>query len=136
MLEAEKKDPQLRIIYKELPILGPNSEYAARAALAAYRQDQRKYAELHNALMAGSGVVDEDRVMKAAAAVGLDVSRLKADLDDPAIAAAIARNLALAEALRITGTPGFVVGDYIFRGATDTATLDGYIKRARAKNAQ
>ena len=136
VLEAEKKDPQLRIIYKEFPILGPNSDYAARAALAAYRQDRGKYAELHNALMASTGVVDEDRVMKTAVAVGLDVGRLKADMDDPAIAAAIARNLALAEALRITGTPGFVIGDYVFRGATDTATLEGFIKRARAKNAQ
>jgi protein-disulfide isomerase len=136
VLEAGQKDPQLRIAYKEFPILGPNSDYAARAALAAHRQSREKYIELHKALMASSGVVDEARVLKAAEAVGLDLARLKTDMEDPAIAEAIARNLALAEALRITGTPGFVIGDVVFRGATDTATLAGLIKRARTTAAE
>jgi protein-disulfide isomerase len=136
VLEAEQKDPQLRVVYKEFPILGPNSDYAARAALAAHRQSQEKYIELHKALMASSGVVDEARVLEAAASVGLDLGRRKAGMEDPAIAEAIARNLALAEALRITGTPGFVIGDVVFRGATDTATLAGLIKRARTTAAE
>jgi protein-disulfide isomerase len=136
VLEAEQRDPQLRIVYKEFPILGPNSEYAARAALAAHRQNPEKYIELHNALMASSGVVDEARVLEAARSAGLDLGRLKAGMEDPAISEAIARNLAAAEALRITGTPGFVIGNYVFRGATDTATLEALIKRARAEAAE
>jgi len=131
MIEVEAADPQLRIVYKEFPILGPNSLYAAKAALAAHRQN--RYVAFHKALMRADGVADRDRVLTVAAEVGLDVARLEADMADPAIQEAIGRNLALARALRITGTPGFVVGERIFRGATDLKTLQALIRRARAK---
>jgi predicted DsbA family dithiol-disulfide isomerase len=68
-----------------------------------------------------------------AAEIGLDLERLKADMDDPVIQEAIDRNLALAQALRITGTPGFVVGRQILRGAVDLKTLQQVISNARAK---
>src|SRR3546814_11357946 len=71
-------------------------------------------------------------VLAVAEDVGLDVERLKSDMKDPEIQAAIDRNLALAEALRITGTPGFVVGKRILRGATDLETLQSLIREARA----
>jgi len=61
----------------------------------------------------------------------LDVDRLIADMADPAIQAAIDRNLALAQALRINGTPGFVMGDQILRGATDIDTLKAMIRAER-----
>ena len=78
---------------------------------------------------------DEARVLAVASELGIDVERLKADMQDPAIAAAIARNLDLAQALRITGTPGFVIGEQVFRGAAETATLNSLIKRARIRGA-
>jgi protein-disulfide isomerase len=131
MIEAEAADPQLRIVYKEFPILGPNSVFAAAAALAAHRQD--RYVAFHQALMRVRGIVDEDAVLAAATELGLDVDRLKADMEDPEIQAAIERNLALAGALRINGTPGFVIGEEILRGATDLETLQGLIHRARAQ---
>jgi len=129
--EAEKSDAGLRIVYKEFPILGPNSIFAARAALAAHRQG--KYAPLHKALMKVRGNVDEASVMRVAGELGLDLARLKADMADAAIQSAIDRNLELARALRITGTPGFVVGNQILRGATDVATLRKLIDEARKK---
>src|SRR3546814_1965115 len=107
MREAEAADPQLRIVYKEFPILGPNSVYAAKAALAAHRQGG--YLAFHQALMQADGTADADLVLAVAAELGLDIERLKADMEDPVIQEAIDRNLALAQALRITGTPGFVV---------------------------
>lgn len=131
MADAEAADPRLRIVYKEFPILGPNSTFAARAALAAHRQG--RYVALHKALMVARGTVDEGAVLAAAAKIGVDVERLKADMGDAAIQGAIDRNLALAQALRINGTPGFVVGDRILRGATDLATLQGLIREARGK---
>ncbi len=134
MEAVERNDPGLRIAYKEFPILGPNSEFAARAALAAHRQG--KYAELHKILMSSEGVVDEARVIAGATELGIDVTRLKADMEDPAIAAAINRNLELAQALRINGTPGFVIGEQVFRGATETATLNSLIQRARSRGAE
>ena len=129
MTKAEEDDPQLRVVYKEFPILGPNSTFAAKAALAALRQG--KYVAFHRALYQVRGSVDPNKAMEVAATLGLDVARLKSDMEDPAIQAAIDKNLALAQALRINGTPGFVIGDQILRGATDLKTLQAWIRTAR-----
>lgn len=131
MIEAEKADPMLRIVYKEFPILGPNSTFAAKAALAVHKQGQ--YAAFHKRLMQVRTAVDERRVIEVAAALGIDIARMKSDMNDPDIAAAIERNLALAVALRISGTPGFVIGERILRGATDLNTLQGLISEARTR---
>ncbi|MFH1344098.1 MAG: DsbA family protein [Pseudomonadota bacterium] len=129
--KAEEGDPLLRIAYKEFPILGPNSTFAAKAALAANKQG--KYLAFHKALYEVHGTVDPGKVREVAIAVGLDMNRLKADMADPSIQAAITRNLALAQALRINGTPGFVIGNQILRGATDLETLQGMISTARER---
>ncbi|CAN7725605.1 DsbA family protein [Mesorhizobium sp. LjNodule214] len=130
MAQAVTDDPQLRIVYKEFPILGPDSVFAAKAALAAERQG--KYAAFHKALLGAKTRVTEAIVLKVAAEVGLDVPRLKTDMQHPDIQASIDRNAELAQALKITGTPGFVVGDQIFPGATDLATMKKLIEQARA----
>jgi len=75
--------------------------------------------------------MDPSKVMEVAATVGLDVDRLKADIGDPAIATLIEKNLALAQSLRIDGTPGFVAGRQILRGAVDLKALQGLIQEAR-----
>jgi protein-disulfide isomerase len=131
MVTVEASDPKLRIVYKEFPILGPNSTFAAKAALAAHRQG--KYAELHKALMESKGPTTEKTVLDTAGRLGLDLDRLKADMADPAVQAEIDGNLALARALHIDGTPGFVIGDQIVRGAMDLATMERLIQEARAK---
>jgi protein-disulfide isomerase len=130
MMQVEAADPRLRVAYKEFPILGPNSTLAAKAALAAHRQG--KYVAFHRALYQVRGAVDAGKVSEAAAAVGLDVDRLKADMADTAIAASIEKNLALARALRIDGTPGFVAGTQIIRGAVDLKALQAFIQEARS----
>ncbi|MER8576594.1 DsbA family protein [Mesorhizobium sp. M1409] len=130
MAQAVADDPQLRIVYKEFPILGPDSVFAAKAALAANRQG--KYAEFHKALFAAKTRVTEAVVLKMAADAGLDVPRLKTDMQQPEILAAIEQNVKLAQALKINGTPGFVVGDQIFPGATDLTTMKSLIEQARA----
>ncbi len=129
MNEAEAADGNLRIVYKEFPILGPNSVFAARAALAAHRQG--RYVAFHKALMLAEGVADKDKVMEIAAKVGLDLERLKRDMDDPAIQAAIDKNLSLAQALRINGTPSFIAGDQIVRGAVDLKMLQALIRHGK-----
>lgn len=131
LVEIEKSDSELRVVYKEWPILGPNSDFAARAALASWSQGN--YVAFHKALMLASGLVDEAKVLKVAAQVGLDVERLKQDMEAPEIEEAIERNRALARALRITGTPGFVIGDQMFQGAADTEVFQTYIRQAREK---
>jgi protein-disulfide isomerase len=123
------EDKQLRIVMKELPILGKDSLTAARAALAAERQG--KYAAFHHALMGLKGQLSEDAVLKTAAAVGLDLDRLEADKGRPEIEAQIRATYELAQALGIRGTPAFVVGGELIAGAVDLATLRRKIAGAR-----
>ena len=131
LVEIEESDPKLRLVYKEWPILGPDSEFAARAALASRRQG--KYLEFHKALMLASGLVNESEALDAALNVGLDLERLKQDMKAPEIKAAIERNKQLAQVLRITGTPTFVIGDQMLRGAADVEAFRDYIQEAREK---
>lgn len=130
MDQAVADDPQLKIVYKEFPILGPDSLFAAKAALAAERQG--KYQEFHKALYGSRTRVTEAVVLRIAGEAGLDVERMKIDMQQPDIQALINRNTELAQALKITGTPGFVVGDQIFPGATDFETMKKLIRQARA----
>src|SRR6516164_9712401 len=124
-------DHQLRIAYKEFPILGSVSVAAARAALAAHRQS--KYEAFHDAMMAASGQITEDTVYQVAGAVGLDVDHLKRDMSSPEINGALKANHALAEALDITGTPGFVIGNQIVPGAMELSNLKELVAGARRK---
>ena len=130
MAEVQASDQNVRLVYKEFPILGPGSAFAARAALAS--QKQGKYAAFHEALMAHSGAIDESATTDIAREIGLDIEKLREDMQDPAIEEAIQRNLALAGDLRINGTPSFLVGDEIVRGLTDLPTLQRLIAEARA----
>ena len=127
--ELETSDSGLRFVYKEWPILGPDSEFAARAALASARQD--KYIAFHRALMATSEKVTEAKVLSIAESVGIDLARLRQDLDDPAIQQAIERNHALAKELGITGTPSFVINDGLQPGFLELPALRGLIAQAR-----
>jgi len=122
-------DPKLRFVYKEMPVLGPSSVVAAHAALAARLQG--KYEAFHNAMMATKGQISEDVVYRVAGSVGLDVERLKRDMASPEIDQAVKANLALAEALDIRGTPGFIIGDHIIPGAIELDSLKDLIAESR-----
>ena len=102
-------DANVRIIYREWPILGEDSVIAARAALAA--REQGKYEAFHWALMNGEGRVTEAIIFKVARNLGMDVAKLEADMVSPAVEAHIALSNALAQQLGFTGTPAFIVGD-------------------------
>jgi protein-disulfide isomerase len=123
------EDHGIRVVYKELPILGPESVLAARAALAA--RGQGKYLEAHDVLIGASGPFTPDTLVALLAGIGVDGPRLRADMDAPELAALLRRELALAEALRIDGTPAFVVGGELVVGAVDIATLRDLVSRAR-----
>src|SRR5690606_957408 len=127
------RDPQVRVIFKELPILGPESVYAARAALAAHRQG--RYVEFHRRLMAAPAV-NEATVKAIAGQLKLDFARLQADMRHPEVEQAIQRTFRLAEALEINGTPAFVVGSRIIPGAVDGETLIAYVAQERQQAAK
>ena len=129
IVQAAAADPQLRIVYKEFPILGPGSVFAARAALAASKQG--KYEPFHRALYQVRGPVDEAKVLETAKAVGIDIDRMKADMQGKTIEGELQNNIKLGDVLQITGTPGFVVGDQITTGARDLKALQALISDAR-----
>jgi protein-disulfide isomerase len=123
------QDRKLRFVYKEFPVLGEQSDMAARAALAARLQG--KYEPLHNAMMAAKGQITEEVVYRLAGSVGLDVDRLKRDMTDPEIDRALSANRSLAKALDLRGTPGFVIGDHVIPGAIDLDALKTMVADAR-----
>jgi len=123
------QDRNLRFIYKEMPVLGAASVTAAHAALAARLQG--KYETFHAAMMAAKGQITEDVVYKIAGSVGLDVDQLKRDMGSPEIDRAVKANLALANALDIHGTPGFIIGEHIVPGAIDLDALKNLVADAR-----
>jgi protein-disulfide isomerase len=122
-------DPDVRLVYKEFPILGPGSTIAAQAALAG--RAQGRYAALHDALMEAAGPLDEPAVLRIAASVGLDVERLKQDMRGPAIAAILERNARLARLLGINGSPTFIAGTKLVPGEMSLEELKAFVRGAR-----
>lgn len=123
-----EQDRRVRLVIKEFPILGPDSVTAARAALAARKQG--RYGELHWALFQAKDL-SEPAILELARRQGLDAERLARDMRAAEIEQAIERTRALAEALGISGTPSFVVGDTLIPGAAPVARLAELIAKAR-----
>jgi protein-disulfide isomerase len=124
-------DPQVHIVYREFPVLGPESEVAARWALAA--ADQGKFKPFHDTLYAG-GQLSEAGIEAAADKVGLDKARARAFAASPAVEREIATNHQLGEILRVRGTPAWVIGDRVIPGVTDLANFQEAVKKAREKS--
>jgi len=131
LMATLKSDGNIRLVLKEFPILGPDSVLATRAAIASVKQG--KYAAFHLALLGSKSALDEKTIMSIAESTGLDTTRLAADMKDPAIDAVVKKNYALAEALKIDGTPAFVIGDELVPGVLDGSELEKLVKAARAK---
>lgn len=123
-------DANVRVIYREWPILGEDSVFASRAALAA--RAQGKYEEFHWALMNGEGRASEASILKLARHLDLDVEKLQADMTSPAVEAHIAQSSALARTLGFTGTPAFIVGDRTAPGMLSTDEITAMVAEARA----
>jgi len=130
--KAVSADGNVRIVYKEFPILGPESLVAARAALASVSQG--KYQPFHDKLLAYKGHLSDEAIYSIAGDVGLDVKKLKADMDKPEIKDQITRNYHLADKLDITGTPAFIIGDILLPGAASADDLTAAFKHARSSS--
>jgi protein-disulfide isomerase len=126
-----KEDSDVRVVYKDLPILGPVSVVAARAALAS--QKQGKHETLHAALIETSERLTEQGILQLAAGAGLDVGQLEKDMADASVAAALDRNFQLQRALNIQGTPALIVGTEFIPGAANLDSLKELVARARKR---
>jgi protein-disulfide isomerase len=130
IVDLLNSDKNVRVVWKELPILGPTSRFAARAAMAAKKQ--YKYFDFHVGLMSTRGRLSEGKVMSIAADVGLNVDRLRKDMKDPKIEAYLDETLQLANSLGIRGTPAFVIGNTLVPGAIDESAMKRIIAETRA----
>lgn len=110
-------DKKVRVVFKELPILSEGSAEAARVALAA--KAQGKYWELHQELMKSKGSMNGERALKAAEKLGLDVAKLKEDMDSPEVTKEIESVRNLAQKMGINGTPHFLVAEKSIAGAPE-----------------
>jgi protein-disulfide isomerase len=122
-----QEDKGLRVVYRELPILGPDSVTAARLSLEASKLG--RFAQFHDALWA-AGRPAPDTIATAAQSAGIAPSPTQ----DTAIETELAQNRSLAGELGATGTPVFVVGDRVLNGAVGYDTLKDAIAKARAKS--
>jgi len=123
-------DHDVRLIYKDLPILGPASVLGTKALLAARKQDA--YEKLRDAVMRMPPDITRAGLETEAKKLGLDTVRLMRDMDDPSVQQQIDANLRLAQRLSIQGTPAMIVGDDLLPGAVDTAELKQAVAQARA----
>ncbi|MBN8912403.1 MAG: DsbA family protein [Rhizobiales bacterium] len=126
-----EQDKNVRVVFKEFPILRDESEQAARVALAARMQG--KYWEVHRDLIQTKGLVNEALALKVAEAHGLDMAKLKADMAGPEVKAEIDRVKDLANKLGINGTPHFLVGNLAIGGAPENLfdVLEGHVAELR-----
>ncbi|WP_114283787.1 DsbA family protein [Candidatus Halocynthiibacter alkanivorans] len=122
-------DGNVRLVYREWPILGEGSDFAARAALASRNQGQ--YEEFHTALMGLKGRVEEASVLRMAKKIGLDVDQLRTDMGSPEVEAHIATSMQLAQTLGFSGTPSFVIGDARVPGFVEQARLQSFVDESR-----
>ena len=126
-------DKRVALVYKDWPVLGDASVFAARCALAA--QWQGKYLVAHDALLAGPRLTGVDQVLAILHGAGIDVEKLKKDLNahSQEITAALARNDAEARALELQGTPGILVGRTLVPGGADLGFFQKLVAQVRGE---
>jgi len=123
-------DSDVRLVYREWPILGDGSVFASKAALAARKQG--KYEEFHWTMMALKGRAEEASVLRVAKEVGLDIEQLRRDMEAPEVEEHIATSMRLSQSLGFNGTPSFVIGDALVPGYVEQSALAEYVSQARA----
>ena len=126
-----EQDPNVRLVYREWPILGEGSDFAARAALAS--RNQGLYEEFHVAMMSMEERAEEASVLRIARDVGLDVELLVHDMEAPEIDEHIATSMELTRALGFSGTPSFVIGDALIPGYVEAQVLIDEVEKTRTQ---
>ncbi|MGO9389508.1 DsbA family protein [Rhodoblastus sp.] len=124
LVNLMKAEPELRVVLKDFPVLGPNSIEAAQVASAARKQiTGDKFFEFHQKLLMTHGPVGREQALAVAKDLGLDMDKLQKDSKDPSIHAGIEEVMKMADSLALTGTPSYVVGDEAVVGAVGMAEL-------------
>ncbi len=134
LTELIQSDGDIRLIVKEMPILGPGSDLAARAAVATLiAQGSEAYGRLHGTLMAMKGQITDASLDRAFAEAGVDGEAVRAAMEDPEVSRRLDATHALAEKLGISGTPTFVVADQMVRGYLPLEQMRTLVAGVRAE---
>lgn len=129
MTDLLRHDRNIRVVYKDIPILGAASVLGAKALLAA--QAQGGYLKMRDAVMTGPAEITTETLRAAAAKAGLDWDRLQKDMGEPSVQHRIDANIELAHKLDIQGTPAYVIGASLMPGAVSLADLQAAVAEAR-----
>ena len=128
-------DPNLRVVLKEFPVLGQPSMEAAAVSIMVNKLAPDAYDEFHRRLMAAEGQANEDRALSIAEELGLPRADIEAGLRSDDVRAAVEDSYEIAQALGLTGTPSFVIGDQVEFGAVGYDALKTRINEARCGEA-
>jgi len=123
------EDKRLKVVFRDMPVLGPDSERFAMVSLSAAQQG--RYRAFYNSVFAGQGALSQERLIRDVRAARLDESRVARDLNDKALRGEVEKNLGLGRALGLTGTPSYVVGNRILAGAVGYEELKQAVADAR-----
>lgn len=124
-----KEYPDLRVIIKDLPILGSDSIAAHTVAYVFRKQFPQKYLQFHKALLTNQNRANEAKAIKIAVSLGADEKKLRDAIKDPALQNAFQENLQIASQLNITGTPAYIIGDKVFIGAMKQEILKKFLEK-------
>ncbi|PZO80514.1 MAG: disulfide bond formation protein DsbA [Mesorhizobium amorphae] len=125
-------DPDLRVVLKEFPILGPDSQKAHLVSMAFRSLMPEKYGEFHKRLLGSEGRAGEASAIELAVSLGADEAKLREAMEDPAIMAAFQQTYELANRLGINGTPAYVMGDQVVSGALGLDVMREKVAEVRA----
>jgi len=133
MLQLLKTDPNLKVVLKEYPVLGPGSLEAAQVAVAARMQDKtgKKYLDFHQRLLGGHGPADKAHALAAAKEAGFDIARIEKDLGSDEVSETLKENMKVAEAIGLDGTPSYIIGSDVVIGAQGYDVLKEKVDAAR-----
>lgn len=126
-----KEDDDLKVVFRDFPVLGPASEEAAMASLSAAKQN--RFLRYYNSSFEAPGRPNRERTIRMIRAAGLNEGQTAADLNSTALKNELRKNLELGRALGLTGTPTYIVGNRILSGAVGYDTLKQAIDEARRR---
>jgi len=127
------EDPKLKVVFRDMPVLGPDSERFAQASLSA--ANQGKYRKFYTSVFNGQGSLSQERLIRTVRQAGLNEREVARDLNSKALRSEIEKNIGLSRALGLTGTPSYVVGERILSGAVGYDALKQAVDEARKAKA-
>jgi len=124
-----EQDNKVRVVFIDMPVLGPTSKTASLWALAAYQQG--KFFEYHKELMSFKGSKTEDKLAELAENVGLDVEQMRKDVKSEKVNEMLEKGVEIGQDIGVNGTPAFIVGDQLYPGYLGEEGLMRAVSEAR-----